>query len=178
MKRKHGKSSPSRPEGSGPAESPTAQSRRRKSFKPFDPALDFGVLPRLTGFGLRRAQLSDFSRFARSVGDKTVTQLRFSMLALIGANPGLQQAQLAQALGLSRPMATVTIDYWEERGSVERRSHPRDRRSNGIHISAKGRKVLSALQRLVLVHDRTLTERLTVGEVRELRRLLAMIYYR
>jgi DNA-binding MarR family transcriptional regulator len=155
-----------------------AQSRRRKSFKPFDPALDFGVLPQLTGFGLRRAQLSDFSRFAKSVGDKTVTQLRFSMLALIGANPGLQQAQLAQALGLSRPMATVTIDYWEERACVERRSHPRDRRSNGIHISPQGREVLSELQRRVLAHDRNLTERLTNGEVKELRRLLAKIYYR
>jgi DNA-binding MarR family transcriptional regulator len=154
------------------------QSRRRKSFKPFDPALDFGVLPQLTGFGLRRAQLSDFSRFAKSVGDKTVTQLRFSMLALIGANPGLQQAQLAQALGLSRPMATVTIDYWEERDCVERRSHPRDRRSNGIHISPQGREVLSELQQLVQAHDRNVTERLTAREVQELRRLLAKIYYR
>jgi DNA-binding MarR family transcriptional regulator len=178
MKRKHSGSSPTRPQDSRPAESRTAQSRRPKSFKPFDPALDFGVLPQLTGFGLRRAQLSDFSRFAKSVGDKTATQLRFSMLALIGANPGLQQAQLAEALGLSRPMATVTIDYWEKRGCVERRSHPRDRRSNGIHISPQGREVLAGLQQLVLAHDRHLTERLTDGEVTELRRLLAKIYHR
>jgi DNA-binding MarR family transcriptional regulator len=149
-----------------------------RHFKPFDPALDFGVLSQLTGFSLRRAQLFVYGRFAKAVGDKTVTPLRFSMLELIGANPGLQQAQLAEALGLSRPTATLTIDYWEERGFVERRSDPRDRRSNGIHITPRGRQALSALQRLVLAHDRSITSRLTNGEAEELHRLLARVYHR
>lgn len=136
------------------------------------------MLSRLTGFGLRRAQLLVFSRFARSVEDKTVTPLRFSMLALIGANPGLQQAQLAQALGLSRPTATVTIDYWQRRHCLERRSDPRDRRSNGIHITPEGRGALAALQKVVLAHDRELTDHLADGEVEELRRLLEKLYSR
>jgi len=158
--------------------SDTRETPGRESFRPFDPTLDFGVLSELTGFGLRRAQLRAFSRFAKAVGDKTVTPLRFSMLALIGANPGLQQAQLAQALGLSRPTATLTIDYWEERRCVQRRSDPRDRRSNGIHITAEGSGMLSVLQRIVRSHDRELTEQLTDDEVTELRRLLEKIYSR
>jgi len=178
MKQRRGQNHSIGTEDAGVRTSGTPQAGRRESFRPFDPALDFGVLSELTGFGLRRAQLLVFSRFARAVGDKTVTPLRFSMLALIGANPGLQQAQLAQALGLSRPTATVTIDYWQKRRCVRRRSDPRDRRSNGIHITAEGSTVLSALQRLVLAHDRELTEHLTDKEVRELRRLLEKVYSR
>ena len=159
-----------------PSSSETAPSGRQKTFRPFDPTPELGLLSELTGFALRRAQLLVFARFAQSVGDKIVTPQRFAMLELIGTSPGLQQAQLAGALGLSPPAATVTIDYWEERGCVERRSDPRDRRSNGIHITLNGREVLTALEQQILAHDRELTVRLTEGEIKELRRLLAKIY--
>jgi len=176
MRQQGGRKSSIGTEDATARESGPPRSRRRESFRPFDPALDFGVLSELTGFGLRRAQLLVFSRFTKSVGDKTVTPLRFSMLALIGANPGLRQAQLAEALGLSRPTATATIDYWEGRCCVERRSDPRDRRSNGIHITQEGSAVLSTLQKVVLTHDRELTEHLSDREVKELRRLLEKVY--
>jgi DNA-binding MarR family transcriptional regulator len=159
-----------------PSSSDTAPPGRQKSFRTSDPTSELGMLSELTGFALRRAQLLVFARFAQSVGDKTVTPQRFAMLELIGTSPGLQQAQLAGALVLSPPAATVTIDYWEERGCVERRSEPRDRRSNGIHITPHGREVLTALEQQVLAHDRELTARLTDGEIEELRRLLAKVY--
>lgn len=164
------------PKKAVPAAADAARDRRRKSFKPFDPALDLGVLSALTGFAVSRAQIRVFSHFARSVGDKSVTPQRFSMLEVIGANPGLQQSQLADELGLSRPAATVTIDYWQERRCVERRSDPRDRRSNGIYLTPDGRKVLSELEEQVLAHDRELTARLTGGEIEQLCRLLEKIY--
>ena len=161
-----------------PAVATTERKGRRKTFKPFDPALDLGLLSKLTGFAVRRAQLRVFSRFARSVGDKSVTPQRFSMLEVIGANPGLQQSQLAGVLGLSRPAATVTIDYWQTRHCVERRSDPKDRRSNGIYITPHGREVLRELEEQVLAEDRGLTSRLSDAEIGRLRRLLEKIYSR
>jgi DNA-binding MarR family transcriptional regulator len=159
-----------------PAAAGTEGNGRRIRYKPFDPALDLGLLSQLSGFAVRRAQLRVFSRFARSVGDKSVTPQRFSMLEVIGANPGLQQAQLANVLGLSRPAATVTIDYWQARHCVERRSDPKDRRSNGVYITPHGRAVLTELEEQVLAHDRDLTARLTADQVRQLCRLLEKIY--
>jgi DNA-binding MarR family transcriptional regulator len=164
------------PGKAAPAAATTERKGRRKTFKPFDPALDLGLLLQLTGFAVRRAQLRVFSRFARSVGDKSVTPQRFSMLEVIGANPGLQQSQLAGVLGLSRPAATVTIDYWQARHCVERRSDPKDRRSNGIYITPQGREVLEELEAQVLAHDRDLTARLTAGQIRQLCQLLEKIY--
>jgi DNA-binding MarR family transcriptional regulator len=98
------------------------------------------------------------------------------MLELIGRNPGLQQIQLGNALGLSRSAATLTIDFWEVRGCIERRSDKADRRSFGIYPTAKGEAELTRLRRLVLEADIALTGALTDEETAELRRLLAKIH--
>lgn len=151
----------------------TKQAEKRASLKLFDQALDYGVLARLTGFALRRASVIDFARFSEAIGDATITPLRFSLLELVGQNPGFQQVQLADALGLSRSAATVTIDYWEQRGSLERRPDPNDRRSYGIYLTREGETQLKRLEQLVIEHDRWLTrklepaERATLGELLE-----------
>lgn len=142
----------------------------------FDPSLDYGLLPSLTGFALRRASLFDFSRFGEAVGDKAITPLRYSMLEVVGANPGLPQVQLAEILGLSKPAATLGIDFWEARGCIIRRKTVGDRRSYGIYLTASGEKTLGELQRLVLAHDRKLTNALSDAELAILRGYLKKIY--
>ena len=42
----------------------------------FDPSLDYGLLPTLTGFALRRASLLDFGGFGEALGDRAITPLR------------------------------------------------------------------------------------------------------
>jgi DNA-binding MarR family transcriptional regulator len=98
------------------------------------------------------------------------------MLELIGRNPGLQQIQLGKALGLSRSAATLAIDFWEERGCVERRIEPTDRRSFGVFATAEGTAELSRLRALVGQADDALTEGLAECEIIQLRRLLAKIH--
>jgi DNA-binding MarR family transcriptional regulator len=154
----------------------SAHAGKRKALKLFDPGLDYGLLSELTGFRMRRASVIDFASFGEASGDPTITPLRFSVLELIGANPGLQQVQIGQALGLSRPAVSVTIDFWEQRGCVERRPAPDDRRSNGIYLTSKGEDRLGALQKQVAAHDRKLTVGLTETEIDELHRLLEKIY--
>jgi DNA-binding MarR family transcriptional regulator len=98
------------------------------------------------------------------------------MLELIGCNPGLQQVQLGNALGLSRSAATLSIDFWEERGCLERRTDPADRRSFGIYLTDGGEAELARLRLLVRQADEALTSGLDQGEIAELRRLLAKIH--
>ncbi|MBC2777509.1 MarR family winged helix-turn-helix transcriptional regulator [Parasphingopyxis marina] len=154
------------------------RTRKRRALELFDSTLDYGLLSELTGFAIKRANVIDFASFGNTLDDKTVTPLRFSMLNLIGCNPGLQQVQLADALGLSRSATTVTIDYWDERGCVERRSDPADRRSYGIYLTDEGRTRLDRIAGLVAAHDKKFTENLTRAELVELRRLLAKLYMR
>lgn len=142
----------------------------------FDPSLDYGLLPTLTGFALRRASLLDFGGFGDALGDRSITPLRYSMLEMIGANPGLQQVQLADILGLAKPAATIAIDFWQARKCVTRRKDARDRRSYGVYLTETGEETLSELRRRVVEHDTKLTECLSEAELGHLRQYLKRIY--
>ncbi|MBB5732196.1 DNA-binding MarR family transcriptional regulator [Altererythrobacter atlanticus] len=141
-----------------------------------DAPLDYGMLAELTGFPLKLVWIIGYTLLTRHIDDPAVTPQRFSMLELIGTNPGLPQTQLGAALGLSRPATTLAIDFWQARGCVERRTEPNDRRSFGIHLTEKGADELERLRGLVAISDAVLTQNLSGEEVGELRRLLAKIH--
>ena len=142
----------------------------------FDPSLEYGLLPSLTGFALRRASLLDFGGFGDALGDRSITPLRYSLLEVVGANPGLQQVQLADILRLTKPAATLAIDFWESRECISRRKDARDRRSYGIYLTESGKRTLAKLQRRVVEHDQNLASCLTETELRSLRGCLKKIY--
>lgn len=142
----------------------------------FDPSLDYGLLPSLTGFALRRASLLDFGGFGDAMGDKAITPLRYSVLEVVGSNPGLQQVLLAEILGLSKPAATIALDFWQARKCITRRKVPRDRRSHGIFLTKVGEDTLADLRRRVILHDQELTSSLTPEELADLRSFLRRIY--
>ena len=150
--------------------------REEKKGRMFDPSLDYGLLPSLTGFALRRASLLDFGGFGDALGDRSITPLRYSLIEVVGANPGLQQVQLAEILGLAKPAATLAIDFWESRKCVERRKDERDRRSYGIFLTPTGKRTLANLQRLVAEHDKKLTSCLSDAELESLHSCLKKIY--
>ena len=141
-----------------------------------DAPVDYGLLGDLAGFSVKLVWIIGYGLLMRGFGNSGVTPLRFSMLELIGRNPGLPQIQLANALGLSRPAATLAIDFWAERGCVERRPDPSDRRSVGVFATAKGEQELEWLRAAVREADDALTKRLTPQEVTQLRTLLAKIH--
>lgn len=142
----------------------------------FDPAFNYGQLPSLTGFALRRASLWDFAGFGDAVGDRSITPQRYSLLEIVSANPGLQQIQLADILGLSKAAASLTIDFWQKRGYLERRKGEQDRRSFGIYLTKSGKTALARLQERVQQHDTELTKSLSKDELRQLRTLLEKVY--
>ena len=149
---------------------------RRKSLRMFDPALDYGLLPSLTGFALRRASLLDFSKFAEAVGDRAITPLRYSFLELVGVNPGLPQVQLAEILGLSKPAASLAIDFWQARKCISRRRDTTDRRTRGIYLTQLGEEKLDELRSAVARHDKSLTSALSNEELVTLRGLLERVF--
>ncbi|BBC71170.1 conserved hypothetical protein [Altererythrobacter sp. B11] len=166
---------------SNPAKAPAEQkisidSVRLRAPKLQDTEVDYGVLGEVTGFSVKLVWILGYSLLARHIGDSAITPQRFSMLELVGSNPGLPQTQLAAALGLSRPAATVCIDFWQQRGCVQRRTEPGDRRSFGIYLTPAGERELARLRECVRASDQELTGALEPAELAELRRLLAKIH--
>ena len=138
--------------------------------------IDFGLLTDLTGFSVKLVWILGHGLLAREFGESGITPHRFSILEVIGRNPGLQQTQLAAALALTRPATTIAVDFWEERGCVERRKIAGDRRSFGVYLTAHGEQELARLRKLVRKADAALTADLSPAETNELRRLLEKIH--
>lgn len=141
-----------------------------------NPEVDLGLLTNLTGFSVKLVWILGHGLLTREFGDTGITPHRYSMLEVIGRNPGLQQTQLAAALALTRPATSLAVDFWEDRGCVERRTIPGDRRSFGIYLTARGETELIHLRELVRQADTALTSELTEAETAELRRLLRKIH--
>jgi len=127
---------------------------RSASLKP-------GVLPRLLGYRLRRAQQAVFRDFASSVAQ--VSPGRAGMLLLIESNPGVTQGSLAQAVGLDRSTMVGVIDALEDGGLIERRRGD-DRRTNGLWLTRVGRAFVARLRRRIELHERRVAAHLSAAE--------------
>ena len=127
-------------------------------------AVNYGVLPDLIGFNLRRTQIRIFQDFARTVGRHDVTPGQFGVLEIINANPGLNQSELGLAMGVDRSTVVAVIDRLEKRDMVVRDPSPKDRRSYALRLSQKGEDLLKTLVPLVQEHDRRAGEVLNDDE--------------
>lgn len=138
--------------------------------------LDFDMLPELAGFHLRRAQISVFNRFGRQIARDRVTPGQFGILVLINANRGLTQSALAKAVGVERSTMVATIDGLEQKGLVERRPSPVDRRSYALTLTPTGKSLLTKLKRKVREHEKRTYDGFTDEERETLIRLLHRIW--
>ncbi|SDI76926.1 transcriptional regulator, MarR family [Frankineae bacterium MT45] len=82
--------------------------------------------------------------------------------------------ELAQALAIDAPYATVIIDDLEERGLVERRVDPADRRCRLVSVTAAGAAVASRAEEILSTPPTSLTS-LPDEELIELNRILRRI---
>ncbi len=63
-------------------------------------ALQMGELSELLGYSLKRAQLKIFEDFLRCVAPLQLTPAQFSVLLLLDKNPGRNQTEIANTLGI------------------------------------------------------------------------------
>src|SRR5258708_31723845 len=73
-------------------------------------ALQMGELSELLGYSLKRAQLKIFEDFLRCVAPLQLTPAQFSVLLLLDRNPGRNQTEIANTLGILRPNFVALVD--------------------------------------------------------------------
>src|SRR4249920_3210642 len=112
-------------------------------------ALQMGELSELLGYSLKRAQLKIFEDFLRCVAPLQLTPAQFSVLLLLDKNPGRNQTEIANTLGILRPSFVSMLDALESRDLCTRMRSSNDRRSHILVLTDKGRAVLSRAKKLV-----------------------------
>jgi DNA-binding MarR family transcriptional regulator len=122
--------------------------------------VDLGGLDGMAGYVVRRAQVWIFQDVKRALGKFDFTPALFSVLVVIGANPGLAQARVAEALYIERARLVQMLDRLEARHLIKRVRSLSDRRSYALHLTQEGSELLARLQRLVQEHERRVVARI------------------
>ena len=123
-------------------------------------SIDLGVLEQHLGYLIRRFQVWVFQDFIRTLEGIDIRPAQYSVLVVIGANPGLSQSDLADTLGIERARLVRLLDRLEKRGLTQRLPSPRDRRSHALQLTAEGQKVLRRAKALAATHEARLAEKL------------------
>jgi DNA-binding MarR family transcriptional regulator len=122
--------------------------------------IDLGALDEHLGYLIRRFQVWVFQDFIRMLEPIDIRPAQYSVLVVIGANPGLSQSDLADTLGIERARLVRVLDRLEKRGLTLRLPSPRDRRSHALQLTAEGQKILKRAKALAANHEARLAEKL------------------
>ena len=138
--------------------------------------VDTEFLDGLVGYWLRRASnvmAADFGRTVQEAGGPR--SVLVSILAIVGANPGMGQTQLGRALNIQRANMVPLLSTLIDDGLVCREASADDKRVFELYLTAEGAAKLEATQALILDHEKRLLSVLTESERRALIGLLAKI---
>lgn len=116
--------------------------------------IDLGWLGGTVGFYLRTAQEAAFQAFSKRANGADARPWRFAVLALIDANPGLTQGELASALRRNTSSLTPVLDGLCRQGYVSRQRVERDRRTYALKLTPKGNAARRRLMASAVEHER------------------------
>lgn len=141
-----------------------------------DAEVDLGCLPRLLGYNLRRAHQSSWRHYVATIGENKIRPGLFSLLVLARSNPGICQIELGRHLGVDKASMVALLDRLETVGLIERRRSTRDRRRQGIFITAGGLNELETLLVDVRVLEKQMANRYSKAELEQFISLLQRMY--
>lgn len=138
-------------------------------------AVDFGAMPGLVGYRIRKAYSYLFQTFTVMFKELGLAPGQYSVLLLIGLNPGLSQIELAEATGLDGSTIVPITNRFVKLGWVRRVRRRSDRRFYSLAITPSGRAILEKAQPIIEAHERDLVAALSERERVSLIELLARI---
>lgn len=140
--------------------------------------IDTRYLQTLLGYNARRAALTIISLFVPRMAEFGLRPVDFSILSVIGHNPGITSKQLCSVLDLLPPNLVGKINALEQRGLLERHSHPSDRRALGLHLTTEGQLLMKQAEKSAFDLEIEAASGLSATERQALIRLLRKVYDR
>jgi DNA-binding MarR family transcriptional regulator len=110
--------------------------------------------------------------FARRVREGGLTRAQWLALTRINRRPGVSQSELAEMMEIEKAPAGRILDRLEEKGWIERRAKPSDRRVNRICLTQQGARIHAAIAPLA---DATIRDALAGLTPAEQARLVALM---
>jgi DNA-binding MarR family transcriptional regulator len=123
------------------------------------------------------AQLGAYAadRFGERTAALDFTRPQAGLLRMISREPGQSQQAVARRLGTPPSRLVALVDGLEQRGLVERRRNPGDRRNYALHLTVAGERAMADLSQASLEHEQAISAPLTEAERAQLSKLLGKL---
>jgi DNA-binding MarR family transcriptional regulator len=129
------------------------------------------------GVAFLLAQLGAYAagRFAARIAAVDLTPPQAGLLRAITRNVGRTQQQFAELLGVPPSRFVALVDGLEERGILERRRSPADRRAYELALTNAGRHLMRDLGQIGRAHEENICRGLTTDQKEALQAALQRI---
>lgn len=121
------------------------------------PAVSVGFTLSSLGYAVSR-------RFQATLAPLGLEPREFALLRTIAPQQGASQQAIGEQLQIPPSRMVAFVDALEERGLVERRPNPEDRRARALYLTAAGRKLLAKAFKLASELEAQLCSQLTEVE--------------
>jgi DNA-binding MarR family transcriptional regulator len=131
--------------------------------------------PSTLGFLLSQVGVHASRRFAQRIAALDLHPPMFRVLNVVDAAEGQSQQAIGEAIQAPASRMVAIVDELEQRGLVERRPHPSDRRIRTLYLTGEGRKLLARARQIATEHEQELSRGMSAAERRRLIALLQNI---
>jgi DNA-binding MarR family transcriptional regulator len=131
--------------------------------------------PSTLAFLLSQVGLHAARQFSERIAEVDLHPALFRVLNLVDAAEGRSQQAIGEAIEVPASRMVALVDELEQRGLVERRPHPTDRRIRTLYLTAKGRETLARGREIAQAHERDLTKGMPAADRKRLTKYLQEI---
>lgn len=140
-----------------------------------DLPINYGPLPDLVGYQLRRAYSYLYRTFIADLKHLQLAPGQYSALVLISLNPGLGQVELARATGLDASTIVPITNRFVTLGWIRRVRRKNDRRLYALRITPAGQAVLDQARPIIAAREKHLASLLNGRERQAIVEMLSRI---
>ncbi len=130
---------------------------------------------RTVGFTLSSLGYAVSRRFRATLAPLDLEPREFALLRAVAAAEGQSQQALGERLLIPASRMVAFVDALQERGLLERRINPQDRRERALHLTAAGRKLLGRAVKAAIGLERDLCAELEDSDREQLLQLLQRV---
>ncbi|MFL5872000.1 MAG: MarR family winged helix-turn-helix transcriptional regulator [Solirubrobacterales bacterium] len=128
--------------------------------------------PSTLAFLLSQVGIHASRQFAERIDAAGINPPLFRILNLVDAAEGRSQQAIGQAIEVPASRMVALVDELEQRGLVERRPDPDDRRVRALYLTPEGKHTLARGRKIAKQHEDELTRGLAAADRKRLLDLL------
>jgi DNA-binding MarR family transcriptional regulator len=136
------------------------------------PPINGDRAPSTLAFLLSQVGIHASRRFAERIAEVDLNPPLFRILNLIDAAEGRSQQAIGEAIQVPPSRMVALVDELEQRGLVERRPDPADRRIRALYLTRKGRTALTRGREIATSHEEEITRGMSETDRTRLTKLL------